>query len=127
MEEKIMFRLRKAMEENGLSATELSKLSGVGKSDISYYLKGKYEPKQDKCYLLAKALDVDPGWLMTGVQPAEQNESETNLVVPKTVEAQIISSKVDRLTEEQRKMRFLRTSEREDANARLSTCCNQSL
>ena len=103
MEEKIMFRLRKAMEENGLSATELSKLSGVGKSDISYYLKGKYEPKQDKCYLLAKALDVDPGWLMTGVQPAEQNESETNLVVPKTVEAQIISSKVDRLTEEQRK------------------------
>jgi len=71
MELEFMYRLRMAMEKKGITASELSRISGVGKSDISYYLKGKYLPKQDKCYLLAKALDVDPGWLMTGVEPVD--------------------------------------------------------
>lgn len=62
-------RLRMAMQQNGVNAAELSRISGVGKNLISYYLRGKYLPKQDKVYLLAKALNVDPGWLMTGVQP----------------------------------------------------------
>lgn len=56
-------RLQQSMDEKHLKATELSKLSGVGKSDISNYLKGKYRPKQDKIALLAAALEVDPTWL----------------------------------------------------------------
>jgi len=64
-----MLRLRYAMQDKNMTASELSRLSGVGKSDISYYLKGRYVPKQDKCYLLAKALNVDPMWLMTGINP----------------------------------------------------------
>ena len=67
MDTDFMFRLRKAMGDKGITASELSNISGVGKSDISYYLKGKYVPKQDKCFMLAKALGVDPGWLMTGI------------------------------------------------------------
>ena len=61
-------RLKQVIEEKCISASELSRLSGVGKSDISNYLNGKYKPKQDKVYHLAKALNVDPGWLMTGVE-----------------------------------------------------------
>jgi transcriptional regulator with XRE-family HTH domain len=67
-------RLRKAITDKGISASELSRISGVGKSDISYYLKGRYLPKQDKCYMLARALDVNPGWLMTGVQQRSTEE-----------------------------------------------------
>ena len=63
-----MWRLRDALEKKGITRTELSRLSGVAKGDITHYLKGDYTPKQDKCYLLAKALGVDPGWLMTGVE-----------------------------------------------------------
>ena len=78
-------RLRYAMDKNNISASELSRLSGVGKSDISNYLNNKYLAKQDKVYLLARALNVDPGWLITGVLPETKeddneqanNESET--------------------------------------------------
>ena len=88
MESNFMFRLRKALGDKGITRTELSQISGVAKGDITHYLKGDYVPKQDKCYLLAKALDVDPGWLMTGY---EQNTEEIiNAIeesIPQTEEA----------------------------------------
>jgi len=94
-------RLQKAIEDKNITASELSRLSGVGKSDISNYLKGKYLPKQDKCYLLANALNVDPGWLMTGVE--QQYEDESNETVqPQTIEAKILSKGIDKLPKEQR-------------------------
>lgn len=68
-------RLHKAITDKNITASELSRLSGVGKSDISNYLNGVYVAKQDKCYLLAKALDVDPGWLMTGDLPPEDHDT----------------------------------------------------
>lgn len=76
-------RLRKAIFEKQIKASELSRLTGIGKSDISNYLNGKYLAKQNKVYMLAKALDVDPGWLITGIEP-EQNvvERQIPIVVP---------------------------------------------
>ena len=68
-------RLRQAISDKRITASELSRISGVGKSDISNYLNGVYVAKQDKCYLLAKALDVDPGWLMTGDHPPDDHDS----------------------------------------------------
>lgn len=38
-------KLQKAMQTNNLTQTELSNLSGVGKSAISQYLSGKFEPR----------------------------------------------------------------------------------
>lgn len=64
-------RLRKAMDEKSISASELSKISGVDKGSLSNYINGKYAPKQDKVYKIAKALDVDAGWLMTGDEPRQ--------------------------------------------------------
>ena len=83
MDNEFMWRLRKALEDKGISRTELSQISGVSKGDITHYLKGDYVPKQDKCYLLAKALDVDPGWLMTGFKEPEETPSrEFTIFVP---------------------------------------------
>lgn len=64
MENIVQKRLRKALEEKGITQRELSKITGIRASSISEYLTGKYEPKQDKIYLMAKALHVSPGWLM---------------------------------------------------------------
>ena len=67
-------RLLEAMDRKKITAAELSRMSGVGKNLISYYLNGKYLAKQDKVYLLAEALDVDPGWLVTGVQQVVESD-----------------------------------------------------
>ena len=46
-------RLKHTMEEKGMSASELSRASGVGKNLISYYIHGRCLAKQDKVFLLA--------------------------------------------------------------------------
>lgn len=78
-------RLKQSMDEKKMKATELSQVSGIGKSDISNYLKGKYRPKQEKLFLLAIALDVDPVWLgaidlqmQTNEKSAQQATTDTN-------------------------------------------------
>ena len=76
MENEFKDRLLKAIEESGISKADLSKLSGIRRCDISNYTNGKYLPKQDKVYLLAKALNVDPGWMITGVEPKTSREEQ---------------------------------------------------
>lgn len=100
MQNEFQYRLLKALNERGMTASELSRLSGIGKSDISNYLNGKYLAKQDKVYLLAKALNVDPGWLITGVEPRKKPPEEAE--VPKTAEARILATGIDKLPKEQR-------------------------
>ena len=69
-------RLKQAMDEKNISAAELSRKSGVGKNLISYYLRGKYLAKQDKVYLLAEALNVDPGWLIYGYEVHDEEPGD---------------------------------------------------
>lgn len=57
-------RFSKAMEIREVTPSDVSKATGVSKSSLSEYLKGDYEPKQDKIFLMAKYLNVDFGWLM---------------------------------------------------------------
>uniref|UniRef100_UPI00403F6B78 helix-turn-helix domain-containing protein n=1 Tax=Lentilactobacillus hilgardii TaxID=1588 RepID=UPI00403F6B78 len=44
----------------------LSERAGIkiSKTDLSQYINNKSEPRQDKLYILAKALNVNEGWLM---------------------------------------------------------------
>ena len=57
-------RLKEALEIRNMKPADLSRASGIGKSAISQYLVGKYAPKQDKIYKMARALTVDAAWLM---------------------------------------------------------------
>ena len=95
------------MEEKGISASDLSRASGVGKNLISYYIHGRCLAKQDKVFLLAKALDVDPGWLMTGYEPDTKELFDTIEKeleeVPVTVEARVLAKGMDKMPEAQRK------------------------
>ena len=85
MENEFQYRLLKAISDKGITASELSRLSGVGKADISNYINGKYMAKADKVLLLANALGVDPGWLMTGEEPTGRSDGRrVPVIVPDT-------------------------------------------
>ena len=63
MNEKLIERMKATMHEKQITQAELSKRTGIRASSISDYLNNRYEPKQDKIYLIAEALNVDPAWL----------------------------------------------------------------
>ena len=62
--EQIKDRLKKALEERQMTASELSKKSGIGKGSISKYLSGAVIPKQNAIGEMAKALNVSPAWIL---------------------------------------------------------------
>ena len=64
-------RLQYAMKLRNKKQVELVRLTGIGKSSISTYLSGEYEPKQTNTYKLASALNVNPAWLMGQDVPME--------------------------------------------------------
>jgi transcriptional regulator with XRE-family HTH domain len=53
---------------------DLCEKTKIPKSAISQYISGAFEPKQDRVYLIAKALNVDPVWLMGYDVPMEKKE-----------------------------------------------------
>lgn len=57
-------RLHEVMDRYNLRAIDIAERSGLTRGAISQYLSGKVTPKQDKIYLLAKALNVSPSYLM---------------------------------------------------------------
>lgn len=57
-------RINEAFKKSHMTRNDLMKKTGLSKSAISYYLSGKVIPKQDKVFLLAKALKVSPSWLI---------------------------------------------------------------
>lgn len=57
-------RLRMALDMRSMKQSELSELTGIGKSSISTYLRGSYIPKQKNIYKMAKVLNVNKSWLM---------------------------------------------------------------
>ena len=65
-------RMKHAMEVNGIKQADLVSRTGIGKSSISTYLAGDYEPKQKNIYKIAKALNVNEGWLMGEDVPMER-------------------------------------------------------
>ena len=75
------YRLLKVIADRGITASDLAKESGIDKGSLSNYINGKYIPKQDKAYRLARALRVDAGWLMTGDEPVEKELTFDELLI----------------------------------------------
>ena len=70
--DKFCDRLKQAMNIRDLKAADLSKLSGLSKAQISQYVNGKYEAKQEALYKLAKTLNVSEAWLMGHEVPMDR-------------------------------------------------------
>lgn len=83
-------RLRESLDQSHLSATDLSNATGIGKSDISNYTQGKYLPRQDRVFLMAKALGVDPVWLYA-LDVKYTLEAQSNIATPEEAMAYLLS------------------------------------
>lgn len=57
-------RLRYVLNEKKITQSELSKMTGIGKSSLTAYLKGEYTPKQNNIYKIAKALNIPTFYLI---------------------------------------------------------------
>lgn len=73
--ESVAYRLRKALSLRNMRQQELSEKTGISKGSISQYMSGYAEPKVDRTYLMAQALNVNPVWLM-GFDAPMDKESE---------------------------------------------------
>lgn len=78
-------RLKNIMKERKITQTELAKRTCIRQSSISDWLNDRYEPKQDKVYIIAKALNVSPAWLL-GYDEPSTNQTEGYYVDPETAE-----------------------------------------
>ena len=67
-------RIKKALTIRGMKQSELCEKTKIPKSAISEYISGAYEPKQDRLFLIAQALNVDPVWLMGFDVPMEKKK-----------------------------------------------------
>ena len=77
-------RIKRALYIRGMKQSELCEITKIPKSAISQYISGAFEPKQDRIYLMAQALNVSEAWLMGLDVPMERqvkkaSPSESNL------------------------------------------------
>lgn len=75
-------RLKYAITIKDIKPIELSRKTGISKTNISCYMSGKYEAKQDGVKLLADALNVNPVWLMGYDVPMEREIKIESNVFP---------------------------------------------
>ena len=71
-------RMKEALRIRNLKQADLVEKTKIGKSYISTYLTGAYEPKQKNIYLIAKALDVSEAWLMGLDVPMERKSNPSS-------------------------------------------------
>lgn len=66
-------RIKEGMRIRGFKQADIVERSGINKGALSCYISGKYIPKQNSIYLIAKALDVSESWLMGADVPMDRN------------------------------------------------------
>ena len=71
-------RIKEALYIKGMKQSDLCRLTHIPKSAISQYISGAFEPKQDRIYLIAKALNVSEAWLMGLDVSMERQDRKTS-------------------------------------------------
>lgn len=74
--ESISKRLNYAMSIRHISQAELSDKTKISTGSLSQYMNGKINPKQDRIFILARALSVSEAWLMGYDVPMEKEKAE---------------------------------------------------
>lgn len=81
-------RIKTALIIKGMKQSDLCRLTKIPKSALSQYISGAYEPKQDRIYLMAQALNVSETWLMGLDVPMERQIKKDSPVEPKLTEGE---------------------------------------
>lgn len=67
-------RLKEIISIRNVKQAEIVEHTGINKGALSSYISGRYLPKQDNIYRLAKYFSVNPAWLMGLDVPMETPE-----------------------------------------------------
>ena len=68
-------RIKAGLTIRMMKQSDLCQITKIPKSAISQYISGAFEPKQDRIYLIAKALNVSEAWLMGYDVPMERQNN----------------------------------------------------
>ncbi|MBE5830840.1 MAG: helix-turn-helix domain-containing protein [Butyrivibrio sp.] len=71
-------RLKELMAARDVKQVDIISSTGITKGALSSYISGRYEPKQDNIYLLAKYFNVSEAWLMGYDVPMERKPAATS-------------------------------------------------
>ena len=83
-------RIEIALSIRNMKQCDLCKLAHIPKSSLSLYLRGAYEPKQDRIYSMAQVLSVSEVWLMGYDVPMEKERSANPIEQPITKSEQLL-------------------------------------
>ena len=73
-------RIKKAMSLRNMRQIDLASKTGISKGALSSYISGRYVPKQNNIYLIAKALNVNEAWLMGLDAPMERIDDDQRII-----------------------------------------------
>ena len=93
-------RIVEGLNERKITQADLARMTGIDAPAISSYIKGRFSPKQDRIYSIAKALNVNEAWLLGITDKKERNFPFPYERPDETV--QIISRAVNRMNSEER-------------------------
>lgn len=107
-------RVMRRMRELDLSSTDLSKLSGVSKATVSFWINGTNGAKGKNLLALAKALECSPQWLSDGTGSASDVPAHSDAPASSTAElvAQMLASRAGKnLSEKAREVMLAAAAE----------------
>ena len=84
-------RIKEGMMLRGLKQVDLVEKTGISKGALSSYISGRYVPKQNNTFLIAKALDVNEAWLMGADVPMERVSNKEEAAAPDPLPSDIYS------------------------------------
>jgi transcriptional regulator with XRE-family HTH domain len=88
--ESCAIRIKKALSIRNMKQSELCEKTKIPKSALSEYISGAYEPKQDRVFAIATALNVDPVWLMGFDVPMEKEDKKISPHEPTLTEGEMV-------------------------------------
>lgn len=71
-------RLSYALSHKRIKQVDLCNQLNITKGAMCHYIKGDYEPRQDRIDAIARALNVNEAWLMGYDVPMERNSTINN-------------------------------------------------
>ena len=71
-------RIKRGMNLRDYKQSDLVEKTGISKGALSSYISGRYTPKQNNIFLIAKALNVSEAWLMGADVPMDRIETSSN-------------------------------------------------
>ena len=102
-------RIKIALIKRGMKQSDLCQITKIPKSAISQYISGAFEPKQDRIYLISKALNVSEAWLLGFDVPMER--IKTTPAEPELSEVDKRLLELFRLVEPERRRHILASFE----------------